>query len=141
MIRSYFIIAWRNLWKNKLFSFINIVGLGLAIPFSLMSLVQVQNAYELDNFHNDRDRIYRAITIEKPVNGTIAKLASTPFLLADKLKEYPFTERVTKVVRDYSWELNNRLKTLDINTIYVEPAFFEIFNFPLEKGSIPVAPN
>src|ERR1043165_9291380 len=141
MIKSYFIIAWRNLWKNKLFSFINIVGLGLAIPFSLMSLIQVQNAYELDNFHKDRDRIYRITTLEKPLNANITKLASTPFLLADKLNDYPSLEKVTKIVRDYSWELNNRLKTFNINPIYVEPSFFEIFNFPLERGSIPVAPN
>jgi len=141
MIRSYFIIAWRNLWKSKLFSFINIVGLGLAIPFSLMSLIQVQNAYELDNFHKDRDRIYRVTTIEKPVNGSFAKYATTPFLLADKLNDYPSVEKVTRIVRDYNWELNNRLKTLNVNTIYVEPSFFEIFNFALDKGTLPVAPN
>ena len=141
MLKNYFIVAWRNLRKNKLFSFINIVGLSLAIPFSLMALIQVQNAYELDNFHKDRDRIYRMITIEKPSNGNITKLASTPFLLADKLQDYPFVEKVTKIVRNNSWELTNRLKTLDVNTIYVEPSFFEMFNFPLEKGSLPIAPN
>ena len=124
MLKNYFIIAWRNLRKNKLFSFINILGLSLAIPFSLMSLIQVQNAYELDNFHKDRDRIYRMITIEKPLNAGITKLASTPFLLSEKLQEYPFVEKTTKIVRDYSWELNNRLKTLNVNTIYVEPSFF-----------------
>lgn len=141
MLKNYIIIAWRNLRKNKLFSFINIVGLSLAIPFSLMSLIQVQNAYELDNFHKDRDRLYRIITIEKPSNAGITKLASTPFLLADKLNDYPFVEKATKIVRDYSWELTNRLKTLDINTIYVEPSFFDVFNFPLEKGTIPTAPG
>jgi putative ABC transport system permease protein len=142
MIRNYFIIAFRNLKKNKLFSFINIVGLGLAIPFSLMSLIQVQNAYEFDNFHKDADRIFRITTIEKPVNESINKYATSPFLLADNLKsDYPFVEKTTKVIRDFGWELNNRLKTLDVNTIYVEPSFFEIFNFPLEKGSLPTMPN
>lgn len=141
MLKNYFIIAWRNLRKNKLFSFINIVGLSLAIPFSLMSLLQVQNAYELDNFHKDRDRIYRVITVEKPLNREITKLASTPFLLSDKLNEYPFVEKETKIIRNNSWELSNRLKTIDINTIYVEPSFFEIFNFPLERGVLPIAPN
>jgi len=142
VFKNYFKIAWRNLWKNKLFSFINIVGLALAIPFSLMSLIQVQNAYEFDNFHKDADRLYRVITVEKPVNRSIVKYASTPFLLADNLKDnYPFIEKVTKTVRDYNWELNNRLKTLDVNTIYVEPSFFEVFNFPLQEGKMPVLPN
>ena len=142
MIRNYFIIAWRNLWKNKLFSFINIIGLGLAIPFSLMSLIQVQNAYEMDNFHHDADRVYRITTIDNPLNESIAKYATSPFLLADNLKrDYPFVEQTTRTVRDYGWELNNRLKTLNVNTIYVEPAFFEIFNFPLASGSLPALPN
>src|SRR6187399_3568616 len=142
MLKNYFIIAWRNLRKNKLFSFINIVGLALAIPFSLMSLIQVQNAYEFDNFHKDPDRIYRVITVEKPANSSIIKYASTPFLLAGNLKDnYPFVEKVTKTVRDYNWELSNRLKTLDVNTIYVEPSFFEMFNFELREGKMPVLPN
>lgn len=141
MFKNYFKIAWRNLWKNKLFSFINIVGLALAIPFSLVSLIQVQNAYELDNFHKERDRIYRVITVEKPVNKSIVKWASSPFLLADNIKEYPFVEGATHTVRDYGWELTNRLKTLSVNTLYVEPSFFEIFNFPLQAGTIPVQPN
>jgi len=141
MFKNYFKIAWRNLWKNKLFSFINIVGLALAIPFSLMSLIQVQNAYELDNFHKERDRIYRVITVEKPVNKSIVKYASSPFLLADNIKEYPFVEEATRTVRDFGWELTNRLKTLGVNTIYVEPSFFGIFNFALQEGTIPVQPN
>ena len=73
MLKNYFKIAWRSLWKNKLFSFINIVGLALAIPFSLMSLIQVQNAYEFDNFHNNPESIYRVITVEKPLNSSIVK--------------------------------------------------------------------
>ena len=141
MFKNYFKIAWRNLWKNKLFSFINIVGLALAIPFSMISLIQVQNAYELDNFHKERDRIYRVITVEKPVNESIVKYASSPVLLADNIKEYPFVEEATRTVRDFGWELTNRLKTLSVNTIYVEPSFFRIFNFALQEGAIPIQPN
>ena len=62
MIKNYFKIAWRNFWKNKLFSFINIMGLGLAIPFALLSLMQVVNVYEYDNFHPYPERTYRIIT-------------------------------------------------------------------------------
>ena len=53
MIRNYLKIAFRNLWKNKLFSFINIMGLGLAIPFALMALMQLQGSFEFDNFQSE----------------------------------------------------------------------------------------
>jgi putative ABC transport system permease protein len=142
MIKNYFKIAWRNLWKNKLFSFINIMGLGLAIPFALLSLLQVQSTFEFDNFHLNSDRIYRIITDETPTNGKTVKYASSPYLLSDNLKnDYACVDKSTKVVRDFGWELNNRIKTLKINTIYVEPTFFEIFNFSLEKGTLPTEPN
>lgn len=142
MIKNYIKIAWRNLWKNKLFSFINIMGLGLAIPFALLSLLQVQSTFEFDNFHLDSDRIYRIITDETPTNGKTIKYASSPFLLSDNLKnDYPCVEKSTKVVRQFGWELNNRIKTMRTNTIYVEPTFFEMFNFGLEQGTLPVEPH
>lgn len=142
MIRNYFKIAIRNLWKNKLFSFINIVGLGLAIPFALLSFMHLQSSFEFDNFHSDSERIYRIITDEKTLDGNKTSYASSPFLLAETLvKDYPVVEKATKTVRTFGWELSNRLKLLRVNTLYVEPEFFQIFGFKLEKGTFPTEPN
>ncbi|MGC4101704.1 ABC transporter permease [Ferruginibacter sp.] len=142
MIKNYFKIAWRNLWKHKLFSFINIMSLGLAIPFALLALIQVINVYEYDSFHPYTDRTYRVITDVTDANGSKTKYATTPFAVSDKLKtDYPFVEKATYVARDFGWELNNKLKTIRVNTLYVEPAFFGIFGFPLEKGTVPTLPN
>ena len=67
MLKNYIKIAWRNLKKHKLFSFINILGLGIAIPFALLALIQLQGSFEFDNFHKDSDRIVRVIT-DKIIN-------------------------------------------------------------------------
>ncbi|MCU0326308.1 MAG: ABC transporter permease, partial [Spirosomaceae bacterium] len=142
MIRNYLKIALRNLWKNKLFSFINIMGLGLAIPFALMALMQLQGSFEFDNFHPNSDRIYRIITDEKSKEAGTTLYASSPYLLADNLKNnYTCVEKATKVVRAFGWELSNPFKSLKVNSIYIEPAFFEIFGFKIAKGSIPTEPN
>lgn len=142
MIRNFLKVAWRNLWKNKLFSFINIVGLGLAIPFALLSLMQVQSAYEFDNFHPFPERTFRIITDVTDNVGTKTKYALSPVAAAEQLKQgYPYIEQSTFVVRDFGWELNNRLKTINVNSIYVEPSFFDMFGFQLEKGTRPVEPN
>ena len=69
MVRNYFKIAWRNLLNYKLFSFINIIGLSLAIPSALMALIQIVNYYEYDNFHQNGDQIVRVITDEKGKEG------------------------------------------------------------------------
>ena len=142
MIKNYFIIAWRNLAKNKLFSFINIMGLGLALPFALLSLIQVQSAYESDNFHPYPNRTYRIITDVTDNSGNKTKYAVSPGEIAERLlKDYPAVEKATYVVRDFGWELNNRLKTLQVNSIFVEAAFFDIFGFQLTSGTQPVEPN
>lgn len=142
MISNYFKIAWRNLWKNKLFSFINIVGLGLAIPFALLSLMQVQSAYEYDNFHPKSDRIYRVITHIKDANGKTTGYGSSPNAVADALAtNYPFLEEMTHTNRAFGWELSDGVKTLEVNTLFVDHNFFDLFAFPLKEGSIPDAPN
>lgn len=142
MIRNYFKIAFRSLWKNKLFSFINIVGLGLAMTFGLIGLMQVQNVFEYDNFHPYPERTYRILTDAVDERGKETAYAASPFLLAEKLKnDYGFVEKSARVVRFFSGEMNNRMKTIRLNGIYVDPSFFDIFGFPLEKGSYPVAPN
>jgi putative ABC transport system permease protein len=142
MLKNYIKIAFRNLWKNKLFSFINIFGLGLALPFALLSLLHLQSTFEFDNFHQNPERIFRIITDEKTNSGKNVSYASSPFMLADNLRnEYPGIEYSSKTVREFGWELNNQLKNLKVNVIYIEPDFFNIFNFKLQKGEYPKEPN
>ena len=128
--------------KHKLFSFINIAGLGIAIPFSLLCLIQVVVVFEADNFHPSPDRTYRIITDVKEANGSTTKYATSPLALTDNLKtNYPVVENATPVVRGSTWELASSIKKINVNPIYVEPSFFEIFSFPLEKGTLPELPN
>lgn len=142
MIKNYFKTAWRNLIKHKLFSFINIAGLGLAIPFALLCLIQVVAVFETDNFHPRSENIYRIITDVKESNGSVVKSAASPLALADNIKtNYPFVEKATPVVREFGWELTNRIKSINVNSIFVEPAFFDIFAFPLEKGAFSNMPG
>ena len=142
MLYEYFKIAWRNLRKNRLFSFLNIMGLGIAIPFALLSLLQLRAAYEFDNFHPFSSRIFRILTDEQQRGGGVTHYASSPIPLADALNnDYAFIEKATKVVRVFGWELNSGVKTLRVNSLFVEPSFFDIFGFTLAKGTIPAAQN
>lgn len=128
--------------KSKFFSLINILGLGLAIPFSLLSLIQVQSAYEADNFHPYPQRTFRINTDIKDNGGSITKFALSPQSVAEQLeKKYPAVQKATFTIREYGWELNDRLKTLQVNTLFVEPQFFDMFGFRFLCGSKPVEPN
>lgn len=142
MFRNYFKTAWRNIQTNKLFSLINILGLGLAIPFSLLSLIQVQSAYEADNFHPYPDRTYRINTDIKDNGSSITKYALSPQSVAEGLeKNYPAIQKATFTIRDYGWELSDHLKTLPVTSLFVEPEFFDMFGFRFLSGNQPVEPN
>ena len=54
MIKNYLKVAWRNLFRNKVQSFINIAGLSVGLACSLLILLWLQNEESIDGFHSDR---------------------------------------------------------------------------------------
>ena len=59
MITTYFKIAFRNLWKHRVFSLINITGLAVASAFCLLIFWYVQNEQSFDNFYPNGKNVYR----------------------------------------------------------------------------------
>ncbi|HET6769602.1 MAG TPA: hypothetical protein VFH08_19480, partial [Chitinophagaceae bacterium] len=59
MIKNYFKIAWRNIMRQKSYSVINIIGLGIGIAACLLILQYVTFEISYENFHSNKDRIYR----------------------------------------------------------------------------------
>src|SRR5688500_18878577 len=59
MIKNYFKIAWRNLFKNKFYSAINIAGLAIGLAVGIMILLWVQDEFSFDSFHEHADDIYK----------------------------------------------------------------------------------
>lgn len=62
MIKNYFIVAFRNFWRNKVFSLINIIGLAIGISASLVIFLIVNFDLTFDKFHKDGDRIFRVVS-------------------------------------------------------------------------------
>lgn len=142
MFQNYLKIAIRNLWKHKLFSLINILGLGLAMTFCFLQLIQVQSSFEKDTFHPYPERTYRILTDAIGQDGKLYSLASSPMPLADKLKDgHSAIEKSTTVMRNFGANLNNGIKTLRVSGMYVDPAFFDIFGFKLESGKPCIEPR
>ena len=59
MIKNYLKIAWRNLMKNRVFSFIDIFGLTIGITDCMMIVLFIMNEYSVDLFHRQGKNIYR----------------------------------------------------------------------------------
>ena len=61
MIKNYFKTAWRNLWKNKVFSLINVLGLSLGMAACLLILQYVNCELSYDQFNKNASNIYRVV--------------------------------------------------------------------------------
>ncbi len=95
MIKNYFQIAWRNLIKNKVFSFINILGLTIGITVCAMIFLFIANQSSFDKFHSQGDLIYRVMRGFDNTKDR-APYLSAPYATA-LLTDYP--DAIKKAVR------------------------------------------
>jgi putative ABC transport system permease protein len=139
MLKNYFKIAIRNVFKYKGYSFINLFGLSIGIACFILIFLYVWNEMNYDNFHNDVDRIYRIYEIDKTPNGE-SLLASTSDPLPGVLKnDYPDLGNITRLFYQYeSWITVNR-NSFKEDIYFTDPSFFEIFSFPFIKGNSKTA--
>ena len=77
MVKNFFKIAYRNLLRNKGFSFINISGLAIGMASAMMILLWVQNELSYDNFYKNNDRLYQ-VWIKSRANNGISTQNITP---------------------------------------------------------------
>ncbi|MCO6480888.1 MAG: ABC transporter permease [Phaeodactylibacter sp.] len=132
MLRNYLKIALRNIWKNKLYFGINVVGLGIALACSIIAYLNYAFDRSFDAFHQKRDRIYRVNMIRQG-NGLEYGLAPLPLGPA-AARDVPGIRRCVRV--EYRQAAVKRGETVLSESIqYVDPAFFELFDFPLVSGS------
>src|SRR5215813_3966745 len=106
MIKNYFKTAWRNLWKNKVYSFINIAGLAIGMAACIVIMLFVRYEQSFDDFHTKN--IYRLNEVQK-FEGMVAaqKVALTMFPMAPTLKaEFPEIKNYTRIFANDNTPLN-----------------------------------
>ena len=144
MIKNYFKIAWRSLWKNKLYSTINISGLAVGMATGIMLLLWVQNELSYDKFNKDYQHIYH-LSAHFHANGEERTWTGVPGPLAVYSKAIPDVESIVRIQSEYDQNISNkeRTKIFDGNVIaYVDSGFFSLFDFSLLKGNkATVFPN
>ncbi len=140
MLKNYLKIAWRNLWKSKAFSLINIFGLAIGIATCLVILLFVQNELGFDRFHKNADRIVRVHFQGVMQGGTIKEATVMPPTAAAIKSDYPEVEAVTRI-RNYGRPrlLAGTRSFNDNGFAFVDPNFFQFFTFPLLKGDAKTA--
>jgi putative ABC transport system permease protein len=134
MIKNYLKIAWRNLLKNKAFSFINILGLTIGITVCMMIFLFIMNEFSFDKFNSKGKNIYRVMR-SYDASKQPAPWLSGPYATA-LLIDFP--DDIKKAVRVMP---SNDLiafgnTSFNEKKVYLADSdFFSLFSFPLLKGN------
>ncbi|RFZ95343.1 ABC transporter permease [Mucilaginibacter conchicola] len=137
MIKNYFKIAWRNLWKNKGFSFINIAGLATGMCGAILIFTWVQNELSFDRFHKNADNLYKVWNkSDKDPAGNIYTWDITSAPIAPELKQkFPEIKAAARVYWPNDRLFNYKEKSIVATGLDVDPQFLSMFSFPMVNGS------
>lgn len=134
IFRNYFKIAFRNLFKRKTFSFINIFGLATGIAAFILIFLYAYQILTFDSFQTRNKNIYLAYKERITPDGTQATYDTWVPMKSRLLSEYP---EITGGVRVYETEarvIKNK-QYVEEEILYTDQSFFEVFNFQLKYGN------
>src|SRR5918993_1117782 len=139
MLKNYFKVALRSLWKNKGYAFINIVGLAIGIACSLLIFLFVKHELSYDSFNKDADNIYRVVKDFVNDDGSRLPDATSPAALAPAMqREMPEVAAVTRLRPNWGQKFLIKYgdKSFTEEKLYrVDSSFFDVFTMPFVKGN------
>lgn len=156
MIANYVKLAIRNLWKKKVYTFINLAGLSLAAAFFVLIFLYIQHENSIDRFHAKAKNLYRLeLTNLFNFDGSeppksffsflhkdagVRNMLRLPATFPGELKaNFPEIKNFTrlKVWPEMVFRCNNQsYKIKNQGAAFAEKNFFSVFSFPLLKGNI-----
>ncbi|HLX90063.1 MAG TPA: FtsX-like permease family protein [Puia sp.] len=154
MLKKYFKIAWRNQAKNKVTTTINIIGLAIGISACMMIYLIVHFEFSFENFHPDKERVYRAVMDRDNGGGDIHHIANVPY--GDELVIRTQFTGIDKVAGFFNYYFsvtvpdgNKKPKHFDegnqstdvSDMIITDPEYFSIFRYEWLAGNAASALN
>ncbi|MCU0393319.1 MAG: ABC transporter permease, partial [Thermoflexibacter sp.] len=135
MIKNYLKIAFRQLWRNRVYSFLNITGLALGLAVSLLILLFVSHEFSYDRFHSQSENIYRVWAKFKFGQETIQTTAMSAALGAKVMENSTGVKNMVRLSYQNGVMKSDENHIFDENAILLaDPSFLEIFDFKLLRG-------
>ncbi len=140
MFTSYIKTSGRNILRNQLFSFINIVGLAVSMAVGLLLIGMLHDLREYDRFHENYDRIYRLTSrhqylLNKSEFQNDPFATSSPKAAFEIRNTFPGVEDVAILQRDLSGDFTFQDKTIPLSGLFANEGVLSVFSFPLLHGN------
>ncbi|HLL43944.1 MAG TPA: ABC transporter permease, partial [Segetibacter sp.] len=134
MIKNFFIIAWRNLVKDKVHTTLNVTGLAIGITVCLIIGVWLERELSFDNFHPNGKQIFRLTNTFKSESESFSQAPSGPAFGAHLPKQLPSIQSACRLFGE-----NFKIKAgpnefFESDILIVDSNFFSFFGFPLKTG-------
>src|ERR1700749_968392 len=124
MIRNYLKTAFRNLWRTKVFSFINIAGLGVALACCMLILLYAMDEVSYDRFNVNAEKIYRLVVQQVNPQGVSSTMASTGAVPGPAFKrQIPELEDFVRI-QGGSFTAKKGADVFSEDALYVDTNFF-----------------
>ena len=140
MLRIFFKTTFRNLWKNKSYSFLNIFGLAIGIACAGLIFLWVEDEMNFDNFNVKKDRLYFA-RVNAVVDAGVWTHWSTPGIMAPAMQQgipgIANTCRTSEGDTRLLFSIGN--KSVYASGKYAEPSIFSMFTLPFVQGNAATA--
>jgi len=134
MLKNYFITAFRNLWRNKAFSIINIVGLSVGLACCMLIFLYTMDELSYDRFNVNRDSIYHLTATFTSPKGEVRHISSTGQVHGPNFKrEIPELQEFVRI-QGGDFTIKKGSDVFDQDALYADSNFFSVFTFPLLQG-------
>ena len=141
MFKYYLKYAWRNLKKNKIYSFLNIIGLALGLTCFTLIALWINDEMSYDKFNSNYNRIFRLTSKEKTETGTVETAVSSAPMANALRNDYPEVVNTVRVDRHEEIITYNHQQYLQDGILLTDPSFFDVFSYQLTEGNKTTALN
>jgi len=135
MLRNYFKIALRNLWRHKAFSIVNILGLAVGMTACFLIYLYVHFETSYDAFNTKSDRIYRIISDIKTPSELLQWSSTSSPIAINMQHDFPEVESSVRIGPESFLVRKGNEKFQETNTLVADSTLFSIFDFPLVHGN------
>lgn len=136
MIKNYFKIAFRNLFKNKLHTAINLIGLSIGLGVGILIFFFIQFELSFDSFHQESEKIFR-VKSHETIDGELNESFSSPLIVEATFRdEFPQIEYITGLITSGAQAKLPDGTKQNQSFLFVHPDFLQVFSFPLAQGDL-----
>ena len=136
MITNYLKTAGRNLKRNKLFSFITVLGLSISMSVGLLLIVFISDLRSYDNFYENKEDIFRVTNVITSVDGNTDKFASSSIKAGRLIKEkVTGIEEVAIMRNGFNGDARVDDNLLPLSGFWAQPSILNIFSWPFIEGN------